>query len=449
MGTLKRALCEQWGVTQQMQKRGSAVPSKSLLQTARNVFSFLPLFFLPLNGCTQQQGAPKPVPNVAVQGAVATPQTATPQVSASTPCPPLGVHAGDIISALTFSPDGQWLATAAQDSWLKPTENPTHVAVWNALTGSLVRKWDTKYPVIQAVFSPDGEHLATVDQKGTVQVVDYRSGQEIYTARGSHLAYAPDGKIWAAGVYRVLPKSKSQSGQGNSTIEIHEAVTGKILRTIDADPWVTTISLVITQQGLVLGAGCTEDEDCQGSVQGWELASGKLVKSYPIEGRVFSPDGRWAANIDPASSKLKLFDLSNGELKANIPLRDNATQSVAVFSADGHTLALAQYSQEQPGSYGIVIDLWSASTGSKIATLQRPSGADNQGGRVIPNTSPSGLRAVAFSPDGKRVAAANYFITMAKTINCAFSHPDITTWYSLLKIWDATTGRELITLGAQ
>jgi WD40 repeat protein len=350
---------------------------------------------------------------------------------------------------VAFSPDGQWLATAADNSWLKGTGNPTHVAVWNATTGNLLRKWDTKSLVTQVVFSPDGEHLASVDQKGTVQVLDYRSGEEIYTAKGSHLAYSADGKIWAAGAYHASSKSKGQAKQGITTIEIHDAATGKLLRMIDANPWVNIASLAVTQDGLVLGAGCTDTEDCQGSVQVWELASGKLVKNYPIEARIFSPDGRWAANMDPGSSKLKLFDISNGQVTANIPLRDNTTQSVAAFSADGRTIALAQYSQDKPGNYRIVIELWSVPTPTKVATLQAQPGSDNQGSQIVPNSSPSGLRAVVFSPDGKKVAAANYFVTTTKNITCASSRSVVTTWYSLLKIWDVTTGRDALTLGDQ
>src|SRR5262249_13798000 len=159
--------------TRQMEFRASATPVESLLRTARSVILLLPFLCLPLNGCAQQQGTPKPVPSVADQPGVSTPQTATPQGSAGSPCPPTGVHVGDISSTVGFSSDGEWLATAAEDRWLAPAEKPTHVAIWNALTGNLVRKWDTKYPVIQVAFSPDGTHLATVDQKGTVQVVDY------------------------------------------------------------------------------------------------------------------------------------------------------------------------------------------------------------------------------------------------------------------------------------
>jgi WD40 repeat protein len=161
---------------------------------------------------------------------------------------------------------------------------------------------------------------------------------------------------------------------------------------------------------------------------------------------VFSPDGHWVTNADPISSELKIFDLSNGAVKATIP---NRGRSVATFSTDGHLIALAQYSQDKPGDYRIAIDLWSVPTGNKIKALEMPSGVDDLGIQVIPNTSPSGLRAVVFSPDGKRLAAANYFIETAKNITCPSSRGVATTWYSLLKIWDVTTGREVLTLGGQ
>ena len=90
-----------------------------------------------------------------------------------------------------------------------------------------------------------------------------------------------------------------------------------------------------------------------------------------------------------------------------------------------------------------------AATGHEIKTLQAPWGGavDSQGVRVVPSSSPSGFGPLAFSPDGKWIAAANHTFETRKQITCMSRHSAITTYYTQVKIWDVTTGRLLSTLG--
>ncbi len=417
---------------------------KSPSAASGNIFSFLPLLLLPLCCCSHQE-APKPAPSVAVQGTVTRPQPQATQAPASSPCPPLEVHAGHDTRALAFSRDGQWLASGGYDKT---------IIVWNALTGKLERKWDIDHPVLHVVFSPDGGHLASLNQKGKIEVWDFRKGTLLYAASGGVLTYSPDGKIWATSGYRPLPKSeRDQSGRtGNITIETHDAATGKLLRTIETGGWAVISTFTITPAGLVFAAGCAEgSEVCEGSAASWDLASGKLVKSYPLGGTVFSSDGHWLANID--GSKLSVFDLSSGKEKESFDLRDSRTQAFAAFSPDGRQVAWAQDVKIKPADpqYESTIDVRSVATGEEIKTLRGAwdGTVDRKDVRIVPNTSPSGFGPMAFSPDGKRLAAANYSFEAQRAITCNSAHTATTTWYRLIKIWDLTTSRELLTLEDQ
>jgi WD40 repeat protein len=320
----------------------------------------------------------------------------------------LWVHVGDHVRALAFSPDGQWLATAAEDSWLAPGGKPNHVTIWNSKTGKLERTWDVSQPALQVLFSPSGDNLASVDQNGRIQVWDFRKGTLLYSARGGILTYSPDGKLWVAG-----------SVSGKRTIEIHDAATGKLLRTIDAGGFAAINALAITPSGVILAGGCSPgSEVCDGSVSAWNLDSGKLVKNYPHGADAFSPDGQWKATteVNGESGNVKVTGLSEDAVKWSF------TGRAAVFSLDWKEVALTQ---------GNTISLRSLETGSSTQTLT------------------GGAWPLAFSPDGKRLAAANYSLETHKAITCNSAHTSITTWYSLIKIWDVTTGRELLTLGGE
>ena len=113
---------------------------------------------------------------------------------------PLKIDAHDVpLFGLAFSPDGDTVATASQD---------TTVRLWDAHTGAPVATLTGHTDSVEAVaFSPDGKLLASVGGDRTLRVHDLRSGRvvkqlptkEKYSLNA--VAFTPDGKTVAtAGV---------------------------------------------------------------------------------------------------------------------------------------------------------------------------------------------------------------------------------------------------------
>jgi len=155
------------------------------------------------------------------------------------------------INSATFSPDGQWLASASQDGTLMLWEtasgrvlrtlrgdppasafdvafspdgkrlasghdNDHSVRIWDATSGRLLRTLKGHTGVVWAVaFSPDGRRLASAGEDGLINVWDATSGDEVWTrkVRGSAafaVTFSPDGRRLA-------------SAHGDGTVRIWEA----------------------------------------------------------------------------------------------------------------------------------------------------------------------------------------------------------------------------------
>lgn len=300
------------------------------------------------------------------------------------------------IYALAFSRDGRWLTSGSEGK---------NIVLWNATTGEEVRKLKGhSAAVTQLAFSPDGKRLVSGDQKGGVKLWDFEAGRVVYSTSlhgwVKFLAYSADGQVWAASV-------DPQAEAAKSRIEIHDAATGKLVRTIPTD-WYGITAMALVPDGLLVGSGAVSPDDApEGSVHVWNFGSGQLLKTYPGLASAFSPDGRWMARVDTFSPKVILADLSTGQDRQTI-LASNAMR--ISFSPDGRQLATT-------GGIVSELKLWSVDTGKEIETLQP---ADNS----------YGLSAVVFSPDGKAVAAAPYA-------------------GNSIKIWDVAAAREQQTFRGQ
>ena len=309
------------------------------------------------------------------------------------------------LQALAFSPDGQWLASGGYGDT---------VTVWNAATGAELSRLSRPQPpnnaVVKLAFSPDGTHLGELRYNGRVTIWDLQkakvvSSTKLRSGAGMPLVYSPDGKEWLT--------SGTAPERSTVPIEIHDAASGKVLRTIPTK-WYGILGLVITKEGIVVASGLTAaaDDDEQnpaGTVEEWELATGKLVKTSPLFNIVgpVSPDGQWMVSIDPQGLTPGVFvmDLSSGQVKWTFQQQN---PGFALFGPDARAIAVTTRSSERG------LSLWSLATGTVISNMHGEPDLVNQ----------SELTAVAFSPDGKQVAAAEYPVGSLKT-------------------WDVATGKEV------
>ncbi|MFI1851458.1 WD40 repeat domain-containing serine/threonine protein kinase [Streptomyces sp. NPDC020480] len=198
-----------------------------------------------------------------------------------------------------------------------------------------------------------------------------------------------------------------------------DVASGRMVKTFDGPPTGKAQegfvhSLALSPDGETLVAGLSE------GLYVWDLASGRQLDI--IEGQysgplAFSPDGKLLVSAFP----LKLWEMPSR--RALVTIDEHTSHRIAVFSPDNQLLAIAQLDG--------TIRLWNAATRQDVVTLKghkdwvnalafHPSGRtlasagrdetarlwDTATGKPTATfTCPNSLEAVAFSPDGKTLAA--------------------------------------------
>ncbi len=314
-------------------------------------------------------------------------------------------HTGTVTS-VAFSPDSQWSASTSVDRTVK---------LWNASTGqeshTLVGH---TVPVQSVTFSSDGTSLLSVGgnylMPGEVKQWNVSSGQEsgkspipatrlvAISPEGTHLA-SPNVDLILS-----IPPGKEQ------TLKLWDVASGKELQSFKGHLGPMTSVALSSDGNWLASAGGTFGKP--GEIKLWNASSGNVTHQWatPTSGSTrvaISPDGRRLTASNPDRT-VKVWDTINGQELFSIKPHTYPTGCMA-FSPDGRWLASG--SGLLPTLAG-ELKLWDAATGQEKLTLKGHA---------------RGINFVTFSPDGTRLASASTDET--------------------IKVWDTTTGRELLLLG--
>jgi WD40 repeat protein/serine/threonine protein kinase len=306
-------------------------------------------------------------------------------------------------SAVAYSPDGKYLATAGQGHDLLLLDAVSGEVVWT-FSGHTS-------PVVAVAFHPDGRRLASgsldADEgKGELKVWDVADRREVFTVPRSHggvtaLAFSPDGARLAAGEGNP-PRSDEPA-----EVRLLDAATGSVVRTLSG-PAPRVNAVAFSPDGHTLVAGGTARRAVSGMpaghVKAWDASTGKEQPPFVghrlgISAVAFSPDGSRlaAASWDHSA---RVWDVATRRAVATYYGHDGALGSIA-FSPDGKHIASAGLDR--------TIHIWDAATRRRERTLLGHDGA---------------VFGLAYAPDGRRLASC---------ASIGAGQPD-----GELKVWDMT-----------
>jgi WD40 repeat protein/tRNA A-37 threonylcarbamoyl transferase component Bud32 len=380
------------------------------------------------------------------------------------------------VRTAVFSPDGRRVLTAgnvgnsAAGFGLQVINLPN---IWDAETGKLLRALKAEpRSVNAAVFSPDGQYLATVDKDKTARVWNAADGKEIFTCRGHEgaihtVAFSPDGRrlvtasedgtarIWEVrtgnsrhgrhpwlGIWTVTFSPDGRriyvpppSRDHKFVARMIDAESGKELARAEGVNWHGRHGVRFSPDGRRLATGYWRDRFSGPVVKRVTIVDALTLKELlnltehdqePTD-MAFSPDGQLLVTAD---GKGRIWDATSGKMLRVLNGGPEHPIHSAQFSKDGKkilTLGGGVDAGEAPGptSAGITLDgrrvlapnpnyrarIWDSRTGQQLTILQGHAGP---------------VDVAVLSPDGTRVITASHDGTA--------------------RLWDATTGNELFLL---
>jgi len=276
-------------------------------------------------------------------------------------------HTGGIEDAV-YSPDGNLLASAGYDGTIR---------LWDPATGHEVRRLVGHTRRVLAIrFTPDGARLVSAAEDDTLRVWDVASGRSLAQKRihnGGCLAISPDGRFLAT--------------EGRAPARLHlMRLDGEELRdggNVSGAGEIHALAFSASGEFLVVSRQQAIEVQRTSSLRTvWRLAG---LDSWPWRMRV-SPDGRYLATAND-DGLVRLHDLKSGSL----------VHTFTGCRAPAYDIAFVEGGRLAGVDYDGAVFLWDVATGKPTARFK--------------GTRPGGYR-LAVSPDGRTLACASYRIRL-------------------------------------
>jgi len=378
--------------------------------------------------------------------------------------------------SVSFSPDGRLIAASGSDQIIR---------VWNAKTGSPVRTWNTGQSLLEAVaFTPDSKTLTSMAYAGSLKSWDANTGvlkatlfRNALSAGANAFAYAPQGEILAAGLNtgdiqlrdahtgamrRVLAgyrrpevhaiafspdgrtladgvfrlEGKTPSGD----VLLWDTRTGALRQTLTRPSGAAkagyfsleddVLAMAFSPGGATLAVASTLD------IKIWDIASGQWRRTLALPETAmlapnvaYSPDGTTVV-AGSTEGRMLFWDSTTGQIKHTFSLGNDVVLTASALSPEGNTLA-ASIARRAGNTIEWELALWDVHAGRRKQVLRTVTTK-----RLFPEAF---LNPVLYSPSGKWLVSGSigHFLD---------PHHPLSASGGGLKIWDAQTGRLLRTL---
>jgi WD40 repeat protein len=301
----------------------------------------------------------------------------------------------DTITKVAYSPDGTQLATTSSDGTTK---------LWDTKTDELLFTFITKVNggegIRSLAFSPDGRKLATAQDAHGVDIWDVSTGNleltlYYYCSGISDVAFSPDGKNLATSELCPPDNLVKVVRLGSFDKNIYDYMGTKWVAVMDLmspdqviksnDHTDIVYKVAFSPDGAMLASASDDNTVIVTDVRDGS-SKFTLHDSWNVDAVTYSPDGKYIATGN-ALGQIKLWDASpvNGYKSKEIPAQQQEISGLA-FSPDGTRIATADGSYINP-----IPNIWPLAGGSPLKLIS----ADNA---LHPDRN---ISSIAFSPDGK------------------------------------------------